>query len=104
MRTNIINMQMIYKYINIHGRNDRRLLLKGPQPGLFFLFVCRVDRSVIPPMKHGRSNSRAVDVENPTRPTELQLQLSFLLFKAYTAHQTARITFFFFFSPPMAVV
>lgn len=70
MHTNIINMQMIYKYINIHGMNDRRLLLKGPQPGLFFLFVDRVDRSVILPMKHGRSNSRAVDVENPT---ELQL-------------------------------
>lgn len=94
MHTNIINMQMIYKYINIHGMNDRRLLLKGPQPGLFFLFVDRVDRSAIPPMKHGRSNSRAVDVENPTRATELQLQPSFLLFKANTAHQTARITFF----------
>lgn len=95
MHTNIINMQMIYKYINIHGMNDRRLLLKGAQPGLFFLFVDRVDRSAIPPMKHGRSNSRAVDVENPTRRTEP----SFLLFKANTAHQTARITFF-----PMAAV
>lgn len=50
---------------------DRRLQLQAPQPGLFFLFVDRVDRSAIHPMKHGRSNSRAVDVENPARHTEL---------------------------------
>lgn len=95
MHTNIINMQMIYKYINIHGMNDRRLLLKGPQPGLFFLFVDRVDRSAIPPMKHGRSNSRAVDVENLPRPTEPQFQTSFLLFKASTVLPDSQNDFFF---------
>lgn len=35
---------------------------KDRSQALFFLFVDRVDRSVILPMKHGRSNSRAVDV------------------------------------------